>query len=184
MTVSTYKWTIDRYHQAVEAGVFDDQPVELLDGEIVLMSPEGVPHAGLSSYAADYLRELLGRRAKVRDAKPVTLPNHSEPEPDIAIVEPLDDVYINEHHPYVENIFWLVEYSNSSLGTDTETKRKLYAAAGIQEYWVVNLKTIELIVYRDPVAGDYQLIVTLTQGSIQPLAFVDVAVSVQQLLRR
>lgn len=127
---------------------------------------------------------MLGRRAKVRDAKPVTLPNHSEPEPDIAIVEPLDDVYINEHHPYVENIFWLVEYSNSSLGTDTETKRKLYAAAGIQEYWVVNLKTIESIVYRDPVAGDYQLIVTLTQGSIQPLAFVDVAVSVQQLLRR
>ena len=58
--VTPYRWTVDRYHQAVEAGVFEDHPVELLDGALIEMSPEGIPHAGLSSDAADYLRTMLG----------------------------------------------------------------------------------------------------------------------------
>lgn len=61
MTVTTYKWTIERYHHAIAAGVFDEQPLELLNGELIEMPPEGVPHASLSSDAGDYLRELLGR---------------------------------------------------------------------------------------------------------------------------
>ncbi len=181
MTVATYKWTIERYHQAVAAGIFDDEPIELLNGELVLMPPEGVPHAGYSSSAADYLRSLLGNRAKVREEKPITLSNHSEPEPDLAIVEPLEQIYKTQHHPYVENIFWVIEYSSTSLVKDTELKRRIYAAEGIPEYWVVNLKAMELIVYRDPVNGDYQSQVTLIEGIIRPL-FQDISVSVQRLL--
>lgn len=98
-TITPYRWAIDRYHRAVKAGVFDGQPVELLDGELFEMSPEGIPHAGLSSDGADYLRERLGRQVKVREAKPITLPDDSEPEPDIAIVKPLGDVYKAERHP-------------------------------------------------------------------------------------
>jgi Uma2 family endonuclease len=84
MAIATYKWTIDRYHHAVESGVFDDQPLELLNGELVLMSPEGTPHAYYSDRAARYLRKLLEADdlAYVREAKPITLPNASEPEPD------------------------------------------------------------------------------------------------------
>jgi Uma2 family endonuclease len=74
-TVTPYRWTVDRYHQAVKAGVFDGQPLELLDGELIEIAPEGIPHAGLSSDGADYLRERLGMQVKVREAKPVTLPN-------------------------------------------------------------------------------------------------------------
>lgn len=181
MTVATYKWTIDRYHRAVEAGIFDDQPVELLNGEIVLMSPEGVPHAGYSSDAANYLHRLLGDRAFVREGHPVRLPNESEPEPDLAIVEPLEQVYKTQHHPYLENIFWVIEYSNTSLEKDTEVKRKTYATAGIREYWVVNLKAMELIVYRNPINGDYKSQVTLTQGDIYPLTYQNIAISVQRL---
>ncbi|HAA32054.1 MAG TPA: hypothetical protein DCE56_35550 [Cyanobacteria bacterium UBA8553] len=91
--LTPYRWTIDRYHKAVEAGIFDGQPLELLDGELIEMSPEGIPHAGVSSDGADYLREMLGSQVKVREAKPITLPNDSEPEPDIAIVKPLGDLY-------------------------------------------------------------------------------------------
>lgn len=182
MTVAIYKWTIDRYHQAVEAGVFDDEHLELLNGELVLMSPEGVPHAGYSSSAAEYLRSLLGNCAKVREGKPITLSNNSEPEPDLAIVEPLEQVYKTQHHPYVENIFCVIEYSNTSLIKDTELKRRTYATEGIREYWVVNLKAVELIVYRNPVNGDYQSQVTLTEGSIRPISFQDISVSVQRLL--
>ena len=87
--IAPYRWTVERYHRAVEAGIFAGQPVELLKGVLIEMSPEGIPHAGLSSDAADYLREKLGQRAKVRDAKPITLPDDSEPEPDIAVVRPL-----------------------------------------------------------------------------------------------
>jgi hypothetical protein len=64
-----YRWSIDSYHRAVEVGVFDDQPVELLAGELIERSPEGIPHAGLSSDGANYLRERLGGRVKVREAK-------------------------------------------------------------------------------------------------------------------
>jgi len=183
MTISTWKWTLDRYHQAVEAGVFDGVPVELLDGELIEMSPEGIPHAGLSSDAADYLRELLGGRVKVRESKPITLPNRSEPEPDIAIVKPLANVYKTERHPHIEDIFWVIEYSNSSLDKDLKLKSKVYAEAGIREYWVINLKTRALIVFRNPLNGEYQLQQTLTTGTLSPLSFSDIQIDVVKLLQ-
>lgn len=181
MTVTLAKWTIAEYHQMIEAGIFDNRRVELLKGEIVEMSPEGEPHAYFSSEAEEYLIYLLGRRAKVRPAKPITLPNNSEPEPDIAIVEPLGREYL-EHHPYPENVFWLIEYSNSSLEKDLETKTKIYAEVGIIEYWVVNLKKRQLIVFREPSDGEYASKSTITEGTIYPLAFPDTAVSVNRIV--
>lgn len=183
MTVTTAKWTIADYHAIVAAGILRDRPVELLNGEIVDMPPEGTPHAHLSTTSADYLRELLGNRVLIRAAKPITLPNNnSEPEPDIAIVAPLGDEYM-AHHPYPENIFWLIEYADSSLSKDTQIKRKTYATADIQEYWVVNLQRMELIVYRNPLHGDYQSELTLTTGNVMPLAFPDIAVTVNLLVK-
>lgn len=183
MTISTLKWTIEHYHQAVDAGLFDNVRVELLDGELIEMPPEGLPHAGLSSDANDYLRDRLGNRAKIREGHPVTLPNNSEPEPDLAIVQPLPQVYKTEHHPYPENIFWLIEYSESSLEKDLKLKTRIYAAANIIEYWVINLRTRELIVFRDPVDGEYQTRSTLTSGIIRPISFSDVEIEVAKLIR-
>ncbi|MHC5731504.1 MAG: Uma2 family endonuclease, partial [Nostoc sp.] len=117
-------------------------------------SPEGEPHAYCSHESAEYLADLLGKRAAIRQAKPITLPNDSEPEPDIAIVQPLGREY-REHHPYPENILWLIEYANSSLEKDLETKSKIYAEAGILEYWVVNLKKLHLVVFREILDGEY-----------------------------
>jgi Uma2 family endonuclease len=179
--IATYKWTLDRYHQAVEAGIFDNEAVELLNGEIVEMSPEGKPHVFFLDRFANQLRKLLGDRAQVREGHPVTLPTYSEPEPDIAIVQPLNEVYL-EHHPYSENIFWLVEYSDSSLVKDLEIKSKIYAAVNIPEYWVVNLKKMELVVFRDPMNGEYRSQTTLTSGAISPLAFPDIQIDIRRLL--
>ena len=177
MTETLAKWTIDEYHQMVAAGILDDRRVELLKGEIVEMSPEGEPHAYSSHEAADYLLDLLGKRVTIRQAKPITLPNHSEPEPDIAIVQRLGREYL-EHHPHPQNIFWLIEYFKSSLSKDLEMKSKIYAEAKILEYWVVNLKRKQLIVFREPQDGDYASKSTLTEGAIHPLAFPEVAVAV------
>ncbi|MEO1372996.1 MAG: Uma2 family endonuclease [Cyanobacteria bacterium J06635_10] len=181
MTLITAKWTIDDYHQMIAAGILCSRQVELLKGEIVEMSPEGETHAYSSHEAGKYLTLLLGERADVRQAKPITLPNDSEPEPDLAIVQRLGRDY-REHHPYVENIFWVIEYSNSSLEKDLERKSKIYAEAGIREYWVVNLKKMHLVVFRDPLEVDYASKFTLYEGTIQPLAFDDVSVSVERII--
>lgn len=181
MTVKTAKWTLDEYHRMLEAGVLDDRQVELLKGEIIEMAPEGKPHAFYSDEAGEYLARLLGDRARVRHAKPITLPNHSEPEPDLAIVQRLGREYL-EHHPYPENIFWLVEYSETSLTKDLELKSRIYAEAGISEYWVANLKLHWLVVFRDPIEGEYTSETTLTSGMIQPVAFPEVSVSVDRMI--
>lgn len=122
MTLIAAKWTIDEYHHMIAAGILSDRKVELLQGEIVEIPPEGEPHAYCSDEAGEYLAKLLGERAKIRQAKPITLPNNSEPEPDIAIVQRLGRDY-REHHPYPENIFWLIEYANSSLEKDLRKKK-------------------------------------------------------------
>jgi Uma2 family endonuclease len=181
--ITPYRWTVDRYHRAVKAGIFEGQPLELLNGALIERSPEGIPHAGLSSDAADYLRSRLGSQVKVREAKPITLPNDSEPEPDIAIVKPLGDLYKTERHPQVADIFWVMEYANTSLEKDLELKDKIYAQVGIAEYWVVNLKTRELIVFRNPVAGEYQAKAVVTSSIISPESFPTVALEVIKLVR-
>lgn len=141
MALSTVKWTIEDYHRIVDTGILEDRQVELLNGEIVVMPSEGPPHAAYSQAGADYLRALLGNHAKIREGKPITLPNSdSEPELDIAVVAPHPIAVYVQHHPYPEDIFWLIEFSNSSLNKDMEEKSRIYAAAGISEYWVINLR--------------------------------------------
>lgn len=181
MTITTYKWTIQRYHQAIEAGIFDDQHVELLRGEIIVMPPEREPHAYYNTETADYLRLLLGERVKIRDAKPITLPDNSEPAPDIAIVRPLGDIYL-QHHPYPEDIFWIIEFSYATLNKDLGDKKDVYAEAGISEYWVANLKKTELKVFRDIQNKQYTTELTLTTGAVTPLAFPNVSVQVKRII--
>ncbi|MEA5498110.1 Uma2 family endonuclease [Limnoraphis robusta] len=181
MTLSTVKWSLEDYHQMIKTGLLDDRPVELLSGEIVQMSPEGEPHAFFSSEAGHYLTRVLGDRALIRHAKPITLPNQSEPEPDIAIVEPLGREYLT-HHPYPENIFWVIEYANTSLEKDSTVKYHIYAEAGIPEYWLVNLQTGELIVYRQPSGREYGTKMTLKEGNISPVAFPDVTIPVEAMI--
>jgi Uma2 family endonuclease len=181
--VKPYRWTIDRYHKAVDAGIFDGQPLELLDGELIEVSPEGISHAGLSSDGADYLREQLGSQVKVREAKPITLPNDSEPEPDIAIVKPLGNLYKTERHPYVDDIFWVIEYANTSLEKDLQIKRKIYAKANILEYWVINLKTREMTVFREPAGDEYQSRTVMTSGTISPVSFPNIQIDVTRLIQ-
>jgi Uma2 family endonuclease len=175
MTFTIAKFGLEEYHQMVAVGILDDRRVELLNGEIVEMSPEGEPHAYYSRTAAKYLEQRLGDAVEVLQSKPITIPrSSSEPEPDIAIVQPRGREYLS-HHPYPENIFWVIEYSNTSIKKDLEPKAKVYADAGILEYWVVNLKDKNLVVMRDPVEGEYRSRQIWTSATICPVAFPAVA---------
>ena len=107
MVWATYKWSIDKWHELVDSGVLEGQKVELLEGNIVEMSPEGVEHSFTNESIVIYLRNKLSGLAHVKESHPITLDN-SEPEPDIAIVRLPLTIY-RTHHPYVEDIYWLIE---------------------------------------------------------------------------
>lgn len=174
------KWSVDEYHHMIEAGILRDRHVELLGGEIVEMSPETPIHYTTAKRGTRYLEDLLSGMADVRFNGPITLTD-SEPEPDIAIVRLPESLYGNRH-PGPEDILWLVEIAKSSLKKDLETKLEIYAVAGIQEYWVLDLSSKRVVVLRDPRGNKYLEKLEVTDGTITPLAFPNVKVSVKKLL--
>ena len=124
MTVTTAKWTLEDYHRMVEAGV--------LEGAV----PWNFCMERLSPCPLKARRMLP--RAQVRHSKPITIPALvSEPEPDLAIVRRLGRAY-RCRHPAPEDVFWLVEYAQTSLSKDLDEKKRLCADAGIPDHWVVN----------------------------------------------
>lgn len=164
----------------IAAGILQNRTCELLAGEIVEMAPEGPSHNFYGEELADYLRSCLSGKALVREARPITL-SDSEPEPDIAIVKLPRERY-RDRHPAPDDIFWLIKVSDSSLAKDLDLKKQIYASAGIQEYWIVDLQSKKLIVLRNPTEADYSSRQDIVQGVIGPLAFPEVEVSVEQLL--
>jgi Uma2 family endonuclease len=182
MTLITVKWSLDDYHQMIASGLLDDRSLELINGEIIEMSPEGVAHSFYCRGTAKYLRSILGERAEISEAHPITLPDDSEPEPDIAIVKTPDTLYQNRH-PLPADIFWLIEIANSTLAKDLGVKKDLYAQAGIPEYWVMNLQTSELVVFRDIIANEYRSAVCLSSGNISPKAFPEISIEILGLFR-
>lgn len=165
----------------IDSGLLDDKKVELIRGEIVEMPPEKPPHYNQNDEGYEYLLKLMGDRAKVRKSGSITLPNGSEPQPDIAVCQRLGREY-RQHHPYPANIFWLIEYSDSTLKKDLEVKSQIYAEVGIQEYWIVNVQRNELIVMRSPENGKYTIEFRTSSGTIQPLAFPDLEIEVEKII--
>ncbi len=178
---------MDEYHQMVQSGILSpDERVELIEGQVIEMSPQLPPHATSVSCAAEYLRELLAGRAAIRAQLPVTLkPSsepESEPEPDIALVQPPLRRY-RDHHPDKSEIFLVIEIADTTLKGDRNIKAKMYARAYIADYWIVDIKERRLFVLRNPGQGIYQQEITLhDQETISPLAFPDASVSVVELL--
>jgi Uma2 family endonuclease len=126
------KWTLDDYHRMIASGILDDRRVELLAGKIYEITPEAPLHTFCGGNLADYFRDRLNRQALVREARLITLID-SEPEPDIAIVRGSWSDY-RERHPGANDIYLVVEISNSSLIKDLEQKQPIYAVAGISEH--------------------------------------------------
>ncbi|MEB3150804.1 MAG: Uma2 family endonuclease [Sphaerospermopsis sp.] len=174
------KWTTLDYHKMIESGILRGRQCELLDGEVVEMSPELPQHYNTAKRSVSYLENILKGKADVRFNGPITLSN-SEPEPDIAIVKLPESKY-DQHHPYADDIFWLIEVANTSLIKDLSIKRKIYAEAEIAEYWIINLQTQELIVFRQPEQNDYLFEIKWEKPIINPLAFPEIDIVISHLL--
>lgn len=173
-------FTVEEYHQMVEAGILCDRRVELIDGLILEISPEGTEHAYFEENLAKILERLTVGRAYVRENKPITLSN-SEPEPDIGVAKLPRSQYIH-HHPFPENIELLVEVSKATRNYDISTKKALYAQEKIPEYWVVDIKARKLIVYCFPEAEDYRQQSEFSgTETVSPLAFSDISIPVSDI---
>ena len=179
MSVALAKWSLDDYHHMIDSGLLDRRRVELLDGEILEMAPEGPLHADRVDVVAAYLRQLLGSSVSIREGRPVTLPSNSEPEPDLAVVK---YQRYREFHPGPTAIFWLIEVSRTTLQYDLTRKAASYAQAGIEEYWVIDEVQHQLWVHRQPNSGSYQSVLAMHTGTVAPLAFPDLEILVEKLL--
>ena len=180
MTLTTYKWSIEEWHDLVNTGLLEGKSVEFLEGEIIEVSPEGIEHSYTNDSVVKYLRNLLANLADVKESHPITLDN-SEPEPDIAVVRLPESIYRN-HHPYPQDIYWLIEISNRTLKKDMEDKIITYARNGIPEYWVIDLVNKKLITYTQATDINYEQVTEYKTGTVSSLAFPDIAIALDKLL--
>lgn len=156
---AVYPLSIEFYHHAGELGLIGDD-VELLDGNLVKKMPKSPLHEWLVMLFFRQLEGVIPGSLVVRKEAPVTF-LRSEPEPDIAVVQRMEDNYRHAHPATAELI---IEVATSSLGVDRQ-KAKLYAAAGVKEYWIVIPESRTVEIYREPVAEGYRQMFSIT-GSV------------------
>lgn len=182
MTVTKLRlWTVDEYHQMIETGILDeDDQVELLEGQIIEMSPQFPAHAATAQCSANYLSSLLTGLAYIRMQLPITIFPNSEPEPDIAVVRIEPHQYF-DHHPTPDEIFLVVEVANTSLAKDRSQKVRAYANANIPEYWILDVPERQVYVFRKPGNEGYQEEIILKEAIFSMVAFPEIAVSVGEL---
>lgn len=146
MTIDAHwQFTVADYARMREAGILrEDDRVELLDGEVRSMGPIGPFHAAIVNVLVLLFTRQLGDRAIVSGQNPIQLHNHSEPQPDVAILQPREDFYAAAH-PRPDDVLIVVEVSDSSLDYDRNEKLPRYASAGIPEVWIIDVgkQTIE-----------------------------------------
>ncbi len=171
------------YYKMAEVGILGaNDRVELIDGQVVEMSPKGPRHAA-TVYAFDsVLKNALGIRAMVRVQLPVHIDEFNEPEPDIAVVVPRDDRYVGAH-PTPDEVILVVEVSESTLAFDCGVKAPLYAIAGIKEYWIADRTTDQIRIFRNPEGDGYRTVEAVGPGGTVTIqAFGKVALRVSDLL--
>lgn len=186
--VKTRRWKRVEYERLIETGFFQPgDPIELVGGQLIVAEPQGSGHFAAIQAVEEALRAAFGPGWQVRGQGPLALDEESEPEPDVAVVPGSFRDYVAAHpsRPVL-----VVEVSESSLALDRHHKGSLYARAGLDDYWIVNLVNRVLEVYRnpgpDPAASfrwRYQSLETVERGaSVSPLALPGAHIHVGDLL--
>ena len=153
--------TVDDFAKMCEVGILSaDDRVELIDGELVEMPPKGSEHAGIVNELANVLPGLLDPAVRLRVQSSVQLTRYTQPEPDLAVVSRDSRLYLRRH-PQPEQILIAIEVADSSLKYDREQKMPRYAAAGVPEAWLVDVRARTITVYTDATAEGYRASRTL-----------------------
>lgn len=174
--------SIRLYQQMGEKGLLTQEDrVQLIDGEILEMPPIGARHGSVTGRLSKWMYQAVGDAAIIRLGNPVNLGEYSQPQPDLMLLEPRADDYI-EAHPGPENVLLLVEVSDSTLDFDQGRKRELYARFAIREYWVIDVKNRSIDAYSDPAHGEFRSAVKhRLHDTIGPRAFPQVRGVVKEL---
>lgn len=150
----TFRWTLDAYRTAWEAGTFGDVKLELIDGDLFLVGSGSPEHQWLIDLLHQYLEsKLAGKSVLVREEKTVFINENTTPEPDISVVQSKN--YFKAY-PRPEDVYLVIEVANPQTETATRKKKKIYAQAGISQYWVFDVKRQTLMVYVNSHNGEYQ----------------------------
>jgi Uma2 family endonuclease len=183
MSVTYRRFTVDDYHRMAETGILtEDDRVELLDGQVLEMSPIGPAHAGCVNRLTRLFTRLTAGSATVSVQNPVVLSARSEPQPDLAILRYREDGYAAAH-PSQGDVLLVVEVADRSSQSDRAVKVPLYAAAGIGEVWLVDLSEGRIEVYRGPAPVGYRQVSRVRSGqSITPLRFPDLTIAANEIL--
>jgi Uma2 family endonuclease len=175
-----HRLSVDDLYKMLDVGILsEDDRIELIEGELIDMSPMGPLHAGAGDYLEDALRASLQQQAFVRIQKPIRLDQQNELEPDIAIVKRADDYY-RSHHPSPSDVYLLIEIADSSLSKDRKVKLPLYAVHKIPEVWIIDLLDRCLEVYRQPIPAQKSYAVTErhNDGTVAPQQFPEARIEV------
>jgi Uma2 family endonuclease len=174
------KWSREEYDRLIEQGVFqEDERLELIEGEILAMTPQDARHAGSTNIVYEALDDALVAGYCLRVQLPLALGEDSEPEPDVAVVAGSARDFLQAHP---ETAALVVEVADSSLLFDRRRKLPLYARSGIPEVWIVNVVEGRLEVHRKPEGGGYREHEVLTRGDRVACAVLREAVAVADLL--
>ena len=178
------RFTLEEYHRMGEVGIFhEDDRVELIEGEIVEMSPIGRVHAGTVDRIAHVFSQRFRERAIVRVQNPVVFTDLvSEPQPDVTLLVPRPDFYTSGH-PGPSDILLVVEVMDTTVVYDRGVKLRLYARAGIVEVWLADVNTRRIEVYRRPHAESYgESRMVQQEESLSIHALADVTFTARELL--
>jgi Uma2 family endonuclease len=183
VAVSRKRFTADDYQRMGQAGILRaEDRVELIDGEIVTMTPIGPRHCANVDRATRAFVTKAGDSAIVRVQGSVRLDMYTEPEPDLVLLRPRADFYASQH-PGPADILLIVEVADSSIEYDREVKARVYARSRIHEYWLADLNGQELVCYSAPEGGTYQNVQRYTRGqSLAPQLLPACVVSTEDLL--
>jgi Uma2 family endonuclease len=176
-------FTVAEYYQMAEVGIIGPEDrVELIDGEIIQMSPIGDRHAGYVNRLTRMFVGALGRRAVVSVQNPIQLNNYTEPQPDVVVLKPRADDYAGKK-ARAEDALLIVEVSDKTLRYDRTIKLPRYAAAGIPEVWILHIAAGELLVFRGPSGKTYADALTLRAGDMVSLpTFPDITFKADEIL--
>jgi Uma2 family endonuclease len=176
------KITVEEFHKLGEMGYFyPDARVELIEGEIVYMTPIGRWHNGIVNFLNDYFLSLLRGKIILGPQNSLILSEDTEFYPDIALLKYNPSFYA-DRTPTTEDVHLVIEVSDSSISRDRNRKVPLYAKAGVPEVWLIDVNKPRVEVYRDPQAGGYQSKQTLVHDELlSPTAFPEVQLKVNTI---
>lgn len=176
-------FNVNDYYRMAEAGILtEDDRVELIEGEVIKMTPIGSRHAACVDRLTSLLSRFAGQTVIVRVQNPIRIDDYSEPQPDVSLLKPRDDFYA-ESHPTPDDILLVIEVADTSVEYDRHVKVPIYAQAGIPEVWLVNLSEDLIEIYSVAANGSYKNVRRVKRGESLSLQTIPaIAFSVDDVL--